>query len=66
VEDGGLPVTLVSDGKPARDNLRLLGKDEAWLQKELSRRGIASASQVLYMTVDELGSVYLMLREDRK
>ncbi len=66
VEDGGLPVTLVSDGKPARDNLRLLGKDEAWLQKELSRRGIASASQVLYMTVDELGSIYLMLREDRK
>ena len=66
VPDGGLPVTLISDGKPAQKNLRLLGKDEAWLHRELSLRGISSPDQVLYMTVDNLGRIYLNLREERK
>ena len=66
VSDGGLPVTLISDGKPARKNLRFLGKDEAWLHRELSLRGISSPDQVLYMTVDDLDRIYLIPREERK
>lgn len=65
VPDGGLPVTLISDGKTFRENLRLLGKDESWLRSELSRQGISSPAQVLYMTVDNLDRIYLMRREDR-
>ncbi len=66
VSDGGLPVTLISDGKPVRKNLRFLGKDEAWLHRELSLRGISSPDQVLYMTVDDLDRIYLIPREERK
>jgi uncharacterized membrane protein YcaP (DUF421 family) len=65
VTDGGLPLTLISDGKTAKKNLLLLGRDEAWLHNELSLRGVSSPSQVLYMTVDRLDRIYLMLREDR-
>ncbi len=66
VPDGGLPVTIISDGKPAQNNLRLLGRDEAWLLRELSLRGFSSPDQVLYMTVDELDRIYLIPREERR
>ncbi len=66
VPDGGLPVTIISDGKPAQNNLRLLGRDEAWLLRELSLRGFSSPDQVLCMTVDELDRIYLIPREERR
>ncbi len=62
-EDGGLPVTLVSDGRIERENLRLLGRDEAWLRGELAARGLDGPEQVCFMTVDELGRFYLQEAE---
>ena len=59
VEDGGLPVTLISDGTVERENLKLLRKSEAWLLKELKARGVRSPAQVSYMNVDALGRIYL-------
>ena len=64
--DGGLPVTLVSDGTVERENLRLLRKDEDWLLRELRSRGFRSPAQICYMTVDELGRVFLQEKDGRK
>ena len=63
VEDGGLPVTLISDGEIDRENLDLLQKDEDWLLRELRARGLASPKQVSYMNVDELGNIFLQEKE---
>lgn len=64
-EDRGLPVTLISDGKVENGNLRLLGKDRAWLMRELKRRGVQSPGQVYYMNVDSLGGIYLAGKEQK-
>ncbi len=65
VRDGGLPVTLISDGSVERENLRLLQKDEDWLLRELRARGFASPRQVSYMNVDELGNFFLQEKEGK-
>ena len=66
VQDGGLPVTLVSDGSVNRENLRILHKSEQWLQKELRSRGYRSPAQVSFMNVDTLGRIYIQGRECRQ
>lgn len=63
VRDGGLPITLISDGSVERENLQLLRKDEDWLLRELRSRGFASPRQISYMNVDELGNFFLQEKE---
>ena len=58
-----LPITLVQDGQLIRENLKKAGKDEAWLEKELARKGADMAS-TLYMTVDGGGNVAWMGKEE--
>ena len=64
--DGGLPVTLISDGKVAEENLRLLGRDRRWLLSRLREKGISSPESVLYLTVDALGRFYLQSKEEAR
>jgi uncharacterized membrane protein YcaP (DUF421 family) len=42
-----VPITLIRDGKLLVDELRELGKDEGWLQRELRAYGVASYQEVL-------------------
>ena len=63
IPDGGLPVTLVSDGKVERDNLTLIGKTESWLKQELRSHGCDSPREVCYMNIDGLGRVFLQKKE---
>ena len=56
-----LPYTVVSDGHIMADNLRLLGKDEAWLRRKLRCRGL-QPEQVLLMTLTENGEVAVFPR----
>ena len=46
-----LPVTIVADGHLFRENLPLLGKDEAWVQKVLQNQNATLATTWL-LTVD--------------
>ena len=64
-DERGLPVTLISDGQVEAPNLRLLGRDERWLQKELTARGIHSPSEVYFMNIDALGGIYLQRKEQK-
>lgn len=42
-----LPITLISDGRLLKENLKRSGMNEAWLQKELHKKGIWKYSEVL-------------------
>ncbi|MFC4183458.1 YetF domain-containing protein [Saccharococcus thermophilus] len=42
-----VPITLIRDGKLLTDELRELGKDEEWLQRELRAYGVTSYQEVL-------------------
>lgn len=52
-----LPITLISDGRLLKKNLKLAGKDEAWLAAELANRHV-NLSQVLLLTLDSRGRIY--------
>lgn len=63
VEDTGLPVIVVSDGRILSENMKIRNLSSEWLRQELSGRKIQDISQVFLMTVDEAGKVYLSVKE---
>lgn len=65
VAEGGLPVTIISDGRILARNLRKLGRDRSWLYGQLRAQGLESVREVFLFTVDETGRVYLCKREGR-
>ena len=62
----GLPMVLISDGRPLLRNLAARGYDGNWLKKQLARQGLQRPEQVFLMTVDEAGEIYLAARQERR
>ena len=62
-EDDGYAVVLIEDGKLLKQNLAVMGKDEAWLKKELTKRGCASYRQVYTMILYRSGKIYYAEKE---
>ena len=65
VPDQQLPITILEDGCLFRENLKLAGKEEVWLQKQLASHRV-SLREVLLMTVDRDGAVILIRKEEPK
>lgn len=62
----GLPVVLVSDGHLLSSNLKGLGYEEVWLEKQLASHGLNSPAQAFLLTVDETGTTYCIPKEEPK
>ena len=60
-----LPYTIIVDGCLYRENLALAGRDEAWLTKELSKRG-TTVAKTWFFTVDAGGKTLWMEKEGEK
>ena len=60
--EADLPYTVVSDGRVLEENLTLSGKNRAWLEGELLKRGCA-LREVFVLTVDGDGQVYFCKKE---
>lgn len=58
VEEPGLSIILISDGKVLSNNLKVRGYEQNWLQKQLVSHGLNSPRQVFLLTVDQLGNTY--------
>ena len=65
-EDSGYPVVIINNGQVVRENLRLCGKDERWLQKELSVRKVSDPKKVFLMSVNNAGQIYFAKAEGKK
>lgn len=46
-----------------RENLRLAGRDEAWLRRELKKRGASGPGDVYLLLLDNAGGVYYAAKE---
>ena len=57
-EDEGYATVIIEEGQLMRENLRAVGKDEAWLKKELTHRGCGSVRQVYVMILFRSGKIY--------
>lgn len=64
VEEGGLPLVVVSDGHLLEHNLTALGKDRRWLDKRLKERGCSGPKSVFLLLVDQNGAVYLARKNE--
>ena len=62
-EDSGYAHIIINDGRLMSQNLRLCGRDERWLQKELQRRNVQSHRDVFLMTLNDAGGIYFMGKE---
>lgn len=63
-EDSGYPMLVINNGRVMSQNLRILGKDEKWLEKALRAQGLSSPKDVYLMTVDSAGQTFISPRED--
>ena len=64
--DGGYPVILVNDGHVLSDNLRYLGRNEAWLHRELKRYGLSRASDAYLLVANKSGTVFCAPMEEKR
>ena len=61
-----LPHTVISDGIYIKNEVKMLGKTEKWIQKQLSKEGIHSYDEVFLMQVDENGKCNIISKEAKK
>lgn len=64
-DDPGIPHIIISDGKIDERNLKILGKDHEWLERELSNFGY-SKSEVFLMTIDDCEKIRIIKKEKNK
>lgn len=67
VEKAVIPINIISEGKVLKENLALANVDEAFVEKFLKTNiGKAKIKDVLVMTLDDNGAVYLQLKQGQK
>lgn len=60
----GLPLIVVSDGKPIMGNIRLLNLEVADIEKMIKKSNIPSLKDVFLMTLDDCGNRFIQKKED--
>lgn len=66
VEDTGYWTIVINDGTLIEKNLKRVGRDERWLQKELSARRVAGVKEVYLLMVDGAGNIFYCAKEARE
>lgn len=66
VDESGLPRVVVSDGRLLEHNLKALGHDRPWLERQLAQRGCRDVSTVFLLLVDEADAIYLAKKEAQR
>lgn len=59
VGQNGLPVNIIMDGKLMKENVTLTGIDEKFIEKCLSKANIKKVKDVLLLTLDNNGEVFI-------
>lgn len=61
--DSGYPIIVINNGRVLSENLRILGKDEKWLEKLLRSKGLSVPGDVYLMTADMAGGLFIAPKE---
>jgi len=64
VSEKTLPYIIISGGKINRKNLKILCKDENWVNQELMKQNIFSVKDVLYMSCDKDNKMSIIKKEE--
>lgn len=63
IDDPGLPLVLINDGRLISSNLKHRGLDENWLHKRLSEYKVSHVRDVFLLTVDDQGNTCFIRKE---
>lgn len=61
-----LPVTLILDGRVNDKNLKLIKKDQSWLDNQLIKNNISSADQIFLALLNSQGNFVYQLKKEGK
>lgn len=61
-----LPITLILDGKINHHNLKVIEKNNSWLQSQLNKNNIPSVDRVFIALLDSKGKFFYQLKEGGK
>ncbi|EPY2274248.1 DUF421 domain-containing protein [Clostridium sporogenes] len=61
-----LPITLILDGKINKKNLKLIKKDEKWLENKLKKDNISSYDELLIAILNSKGNLYYQKKQKYK
>ncbi len=61
----GIPYDLVVDGKVMSKNLKAIGKNYAWLKKQVEKFGF-EPEQALVVTIDGKGQIFCQEKENKE
>jgi len=59
LSDNGYPHIVISKGKIADENMKLLGLDDKWLNEQLRKKGNSEVSEIYLMTATEKGKIQI-------
>lgn len=65
-ESPGYAHIIINEGRILTNNLKLLGRDENWLNKELKSLNMPSAQDIYLFTLSDNGNVYCQPKEKSK
>lgn len=64
VNEEFLPFPVITEGKINPEYLKLIGRGEGWLKKEMKKLGIPGAEKLLLLTAAHSGIDYFLLKDD--
>ena len=62
-DDTGYFSILINNGRIIDKNLKRMGRDERWLQKQLQKRGAQSVQDVYLLMLNDAGQIYFSAKE---
>lgn len=65
-ESPGYAHIIINEGRILTNNLKLLGRDENWLTKELKSLNMPSAQDIYLFTLSDNGNIYCQPKEKSK
>lgn len=65
-ESPGYAHIIINEGRILTNNLKLLGRDENWLNKELKSLNMPSAQDIYLFTLSDNGNIYCQPKEKSK
>ena len=63
-QEGSLPLVVISDGRLLEHNLKALGRDRVWLERQLKQRKCPDIQGVFLLIVDQSNGIYLARKEN--
>ncbi|MBQ0038788.1 MAG: DUF421 domain-containing protein [Clostridiales bacterium] len=64
-DDVFLPTVIINDGRLLRNNLRLAGLNDAWLNKQLQQNNARTPQEIFLLSIDQSGGVICVRKEDK-